>query len=164
MLIDIDCITFDNKGNEVGTMKVSNVNIIEQSNYNLFSLTKLLRNGWTMHGNPERIEMKKDTETVTFDIKIEMSNGALNCAHLNRKEVAPAASNIAGRGAMSIDKAHWLLGHRSEKTTRATAANLNWVIKKGKMATCEACAITKAKHKNTNKDASAPKATKTNER
>lgn len=97
MLIDIDCIAFDNKGNEVSTMRMNNVNFIGNSNYNLFSLTKILRSGWTMHGNPERIVMKKDTQPVTFDIKIETPNGVLYCARLKRTEIALAGSNVDGK-------------------------------------------------------------------
>ena len=49
---------------------------------------------------------------------------------------------------MTIKKAHTVLGHMSEDTTRAAAKQLGITITRGSLDTCEACAIGKAKQKN----------------
>jgi hypothetical protein len=49
---------------------------------------------------------------------------------------------------MSILAAHWMLGHKSEDSTRQTAKALGITIMRGSMPVCEACALSKAKQKN----------------
>jgi hypothetical protein len=48
---------------------------------------------------------------------------------------------------MSINRAHQLLGHKSEANTRLTAKALGLTISRGSMEVCEACALAKAKQK-----------------
>ena len=66
---------------------------------------------------------------------------------------------------MGIEKAHRLLGHGDENSTRLTAKKLGWVITPGKLKPCEHCAKSKAKQKNvTKRSDSSTKAEKPGER
>ena len=143
---------------------MENVALLETSNYNLFSLSKLLNSGWKRQGNVTKVVMSKRSMILTFDIVIKTTKGVLFCEHLKRKEVAVAGSNVELTKSMSIDKAHQLLGHADKEATRAMALALGWHIRIGKMKPCEHFAIAKAKQKNVNKDASAKKAERPNER
>ena len=95
---------------------------------------------------------------ILFDIIINTTKGALFCVHLKRKEAAIAGANAKLTKSMSINKAHRLLGHPNEEATRVIALHLGWHICIGNMKPCKHCAISKAKQKNGNKDASAKKA------
>jgi hypothetical protein len=66
---------------------------------------------------------------------------------IKRTEIAAPALKLS----MSMDKAHRLLGHISEETTRKTAKHLGWEIEKGTLNPCVSCTIGKAKQKNTAK-------------
>ena len=48
---------------------------------------------------------------------------------------------------MNITKAHGLLGNSNEDADRRTAANLGWIIARGKLPPCVHCAKAKAKQK-----------------
>ena len=43
--MDLDCIVIDKNGNAAGFVRLENVALLETSNYNLFSLSKLLNRG-----------------------------------------------------------------------------------------------------------------------
>lgn len=60
---------------------------------------------------------------------------------------------------MSIQKAHELLGHGDENTTRQSAKSLGWRITRGSLKPCVSCAVAKAKAKNTSKKSDSPKPT-----
>ena len=117
-----------------------------------------------MQGDASKVVMLKDLIVLTFDIVIKTTKGALFCKHFKRKEVAIVSANAKLTKSMSIDKAQGLLGHANEEATRLMASRLGWHIRVGKMKPCEHCAVAKAKQKNVNKDASAKKAERPNER
>jgi hypothetical protein len=66
--------------------------------------------------------------------------------------------------AMSIGRAHSIVGHSSKGKTRQTAAALGILITRGALKTCESCAIAKAKQKNVNDESKGEKAVKYNGR
>jgi hypothetical protein len=49
---------------------------------------------------------------------------------------------------VNIERAHQLLGHMSEDSTRATAKALGWEIVRGSLQPCKSCSVGKAKQKN----------------
>jgi hypothetical protein len=57
--LDIPCVHFDKDGNQVGEVTIPDVSHIPESNFNLFSLTRLLKKGWTLSGNEEHIKLQK---------------------------------------------------------------------------------------------------------
>jgi hypothetical protein len=60
---------------------------------------------------------------------------------------------------MSIQKAHELLEHGDETSTRQTAKALGWCITGGSVKPCVSCAVAKSKSKNTSKKSDSLKPT-----
>jgi hypothetical protein len=65
---------------------------------------------------------------------------------------------------INIEKAHQLLGHVSEDSTRAIAIALGWKIVRGLLQPCEYCAVGNAKQKNVPKKSNHIPAVKPGER
>eukprot|EP01082_Thalassiosira_pseudonana_P000326 g56.t1 g56 contig1:128372-129499(+) len=110
-----------------GTLK--DVSYHPEFNFNLLSLTKLLTDGWEIRtGNGERIVVvNKVGDVINFDLKIPTARGMLLACRFIRDVEIGAASTSTGLK-LNIHKAHRLLGHRSEASTRAIAAMLGWTI------------------------------------
>merc|ERR1712194_525908 len=113
--MDLDCIAIDKNGNAAGSIRLENVALLETSNYNLFSLSKLLNSGWKMQGDATKVVMSKRSMILTFDIVIKTTKGALFCAHLKIKEVVITGANVELTKSISIDKAHRLLGQANKE-------------------------------------------------
>jgi hypothetical protein len=64
---------------------LANVHHVPLAAYNLFSLTKRLQSGWSLHGNEKGIWLAKSGQTVMLDIRIETPEGVVFAAHLPRK-------------------------------------------------------------------------------
>jgi hypothetical protein len=110
--------------------------------------------GWKLGGDKHAIWIEKDGKQVHFDIVIPTPKGALYCLYFKRGcEMAMAATSQGTK--MNVMKAHGVLGHSNEDTTRATAKALGWVLT-GTWSPCEACAAGKARQKNLPKSEHAP--------
>ena len=130
---------------------------VKQGTYNLFSVTKMVKDGWALYGDVDKMELKKGDITITFDIKINTAKGVLYGLYFKR---TTAGNTEMGQSAivhgskdksMSVDKAHSLFGHSYEEATRATAKALGITLTRGAMKPCLACSISKAKQKNVTK-------------
>ena len=109
-------------------------------NFNLFSLTRMLVNGWTVtSGDANGITIRKGENVINFDIVIPTSRGAIFACRFLRDSDILAASTESGV-CMSVQKAHGLLGHGDENSTRQSAKELGWVITPGKLKPCDHCA------------------------
>jgi hypothetical protein len=116
---DIPSEICDKYGNVVTTGIVTDVALTKGSPFNLFSLTKAMQQGWILGGdNTSRITLTKGTNVLKFDIPIVTPKGVVYAMYMRRTEVA--ASSVSTT--MKIEKAHRLLGHQSEDTTRQTTA------------------------------------------
>ena len=117
-------------------------------NFNLMSMSRMLVNGWEIvSGNANGIQIKKGDNTIDFNIVIPTPRGAVfACRFMRGTDVAASSTETGVR--MGIQKAHGLLGHGDENSTRLTAEELGWVIAPGKLEPCEHCAKSKAKQKN----------------
>jgi len=137
------------------------VNYHSGYNFNLLSLSKLLQNGWEItRGDSAGIIVKKGNCEVAFDILIPTRRSVIFACRFVRYQDSASVS-LTGIGAkMSIGRAHGLLGHGSEESTRQTAKELGWTITRGRMSPCEHCAVAKAKQKDVCKDSKSPKAEK----
>jgi hypothetical protein len=77
-----------------------------------------MQQGWILGGdNTNGITLKKGKDVLTFDIPIVTPKGVVYAMYTRRTEVA--ASSVSTT--VKIDKAHRLLGHQSEDSTRKTA-------------------------------------------
>ena len=127
---DLECTHCDKFGHELFDVTLEDVSEIKNSNYNLFSLTRLMQNGWKMSGDETAITMKKGGKAIKFDIVIPTKHGAIYAGYFKRKDEVSGAAPEAGTQ-MNIEKAHQLLGHCSEATTRKMAKVLEWTISRG---------------------------------
>jgi hypothetical protein len=152
---DIPGTVCDKTGTTVSSATIQAALYLPSAMYNLFSITKLQREGWSLHGDEKCLRLTKGSATITFDILIPTAKGMLYAMyHQHGTEVANAGTT-AGNGPqdtkktlMSIAKAHDLLGHKSEDTTRRNAKALDWTIARGTLGPCQACTEPKAKQKN----------------
>jgi hypothetical protein len=143
---DIPCEMCDKYGNVLKKCIVTDVAVTRGSPFNLFSLTKMMKQGWTLGGDKiAGITLTKGEQTLKFDMPIETPKGVVYAMYMRRTEVAAPAMPTT----MSIAKAHSLLGHQSEDATRKTAKHLGWDITRGSLKACLPCTIGKAKQKNT---------------
>ena len=59
--------------------------------FNLFSLTKMMKIGWTLGGDSKSVWITKDGSTVIFDIMIPTNKGMLLAMYFKRNtEIAGA--------------------------------------------------------------------------
>jgi hypothetical protein len=115
---DIPCEIIDKYGTPLKTCVIKDVALTKSSPFNLFSLTKMMKQGWRLGGDQETgITLSKGDQNLIFDIPIETPKGVVYAIYLRRSEVAAPALPTT----MNIEKAHRLLGHQSEDATRKTA-------------------------------------------
>ena len=76
----IDCA-----GKEEGNMTLQDVSVVPTGKYNLFSVTKRLKNGWTMQGDTEALTLSKGKNQVRFDIILNSDKGRLYCGYFKRR-------------------------------------------------------------------------------
>ena len=114
----------DKNGNTTGPVLLRNVALLESSNYNVFSSSKLLNSRWKMHDDASTFVMINRSKVLTFDLAIKTTKGALFCAQFKRSSAAVAGANRELAKSMSIDNAHQLFGHANEEATQAMASRL----------------------------------------
>ena len=165
MVGDMRGMMCDHNGNQVAPVRMGSVKILPSGKFNLFSLSKLTKDGWTMTGDKNGIQMVKGDMKVVFDLIIPTKEGILYAIYIQRG-VVELAGTTQDEKAMKpkavvkipIKKAHEMFGHSSEEATRKTANALGIVLSRGELGTCEACTEAKAKQKNLH--AKAPDKTK----
>jgi hypothetical protein len=146
---DIPCELCDRHGNMVHSGRITDVALIKSCPLNLFSVTKMMKEGWKLSGDGENgITLSKGGNNLSFDIPVATPRGVVYAMYVRRSEIA----NPALVTTMTVEKAHCLLGHQSEDTTRKIAKYIGWEITKGALKPCLSCSIGKAKQKNTVKD------------
>jgi hypothetical protein len=90
-----------------------------------------MEQGWTLQGSKDiGIKLGKNGQELVFDIPIRTMEGVLWCIHMKR--LNPISNNDdeaeMNLTAISIKKAHSLLGHMNEEYTRRSAHYLGWTI------------------------------------
>jgi hypothetical protein len=175
---NIDGRLCDKNGNVLNDEKISDVTHLPKGKYNLFSITKLQNDGWTLGGNADTIWLTKGNIEIKFDIKIPAPKGVLYAMYHERKtEIAAPTTVIPGTEAgtanvtniqtpkrMSVKKAHDMLGHINEKAVRKTVIALGWELTRRTLGVCEPCTEAKAKLKNLPQHPEAPLSTKDEKR
>jgi hypothetical protein len=143
---DIPCEICDKYGKTLTTGLIADVALTKNSPFNLFSVTKMMRQDWKLGGdNVNGITLEKKDKVRKFDIPIETPKGVVYAMYVRRSEIAaPVMPTI-----MNIEKAHRVLGHQSEEATRKTAKYFGWTITRGGLQTCLPCTVGKAKQKST---------------
>jgi hypothetical protein len=163
--LDIPCVHFYKDGAQVGEVIITDVCCLPEGNFNLFSVTRLQKKGWTLTGNADYIKLQKGGESLLFNIVINTPKGALYVGKFSGKggdEVVGGATSKAPT--CNIKKSHELLGHNNENDTRQMASHLGWTITRGPLGGCESCANAKARQKNMSEISTEEKATVINGR
>jgi len=161
--MDIPSVVCDKYGNELSEINMTDVSCNQENNFNLFSLTCAMQSDWTLAGDSQKLEIKKGSQTIKFDIVIKTRKGALYCAYIKRKMAKETSCGNVLQEKISVAKAHALLGHANEEATRATAEHLGWSLSRGNKP-CQSCAEAKAKQRNVPQSTKGIKANKPNGR
>ncbi len=111
--LDIPYVHFVKDRAQVGEVIITDVSHLPKDNFNLFSMTRLQKKGWTLTENADYIKLEKGKKSLLFNMVINTPKGALYVSKFSRKE-----------GDYNIKKAHELLGHNHENDTRQMASHL----------------------------------------
>ena len=117
---DLPGTVCDKNGYQKSSVILKDVNVVPTSAFNLFSVSKLLKNGWNLSGTKESLVLSKGKSSVTFDIVINTPKGMIYATYLRRgSEVSGAVTDV--RTKMSLKQAHERLGHIGKDDVRKTA-------------------------------------------
>jgi hypothetical protein len=148
----------------IGRGILSKVHVVPEAPFNLCSISQCMEQGWTLGGNKgEGIWLKKNGNTLKFDIRLDTAEGVVWCACLKRVFSENSSVGTAVKQ-LSIQHAHYFLGHMGQANTSAVAKDLGWQLTRGSLHNCEDCAIGKGRQKNVPKIAGGPIATLENPR
>jgi len=162
-IADLGGVMCDKHGTEKGYAVMKDVTLLPNGKYNLFSLTKMMKNGWKLGGDEKLIYLQKGDKKIEFDITIPTPKGVLFAMYMQRdSEIAGAGADTVVR--LTVAQAHDKLGHMGEDLTRKTAKALGWELSQGGLKPCDACSAGKAKQKNVPKASEHIPATTNNER
>jgi hypothetical protein len=90
---DLPGVICDQNGNKLTKTILKDVAIVPSSKYNLFSLTKAMKDGWELIGRKNRLTLKKGGQEVVFDIEIPTPRGVIYAMYLERgSEIAGAVT------------------------------------------------------------------------
>ena len=165
-IIDIPCEIVRDGVKENIIMK--DVTYVPNSRYNLFSLTKLISNGWAMSGDKDvGIRMTKGDKVLLIDKTVHTPKGMLYVVVMKRRRgsdgvmmngseqgdgqsteaddevgaaVAPGQSKP-----ITISKAHAMCGHMGQVEARAVCEHFGQAICKQGFQKCGSCSRAKAK-------------------
>ena len=82
--------------------------------FNLFSITKRLIDGWELSGNDESLWITKGSNKVVFDIKIRTPKGAIYATYFKHdlgEEGEVAAVMTDKKCKVNAEAVHGLMGH-----------------------------------------------------
>ncbi len=152
--------------------ELKDMQVNKNFNFNLFSVTKMLKKGYLLSRNKKCMKLKKGAHEFTFESVIRTRGGVLYCAIFKKQEtqlpesfdeasVVLDSSNLENpkeeakkRFKINVKQAHEYLGHLSEDTTRKTALQLRMNLSRGALLVCESCTIAKARQRNVPKETS----------
>ena len=72
---------YDKMGQEVNKIVLPDVRVTPSAKYNLFSLSKRLKQGWKMSGDVKELTIEKNGNKVVFDIVLNTTEGRLYCGY-----------------------------------------------------------------------------------
>ena len=171
---DIKGCKIDKNGNNVHKIRITNIMHSDSCRFNLFSMSRMVNEGWKLSGDEDSLRLKKNEFELVFDIKVPTPKGFLYCMRVIRDNDVSEESGSPGvdkdiktqkkKKTMNIKTAHDALGHMDEERTRKAAKQLGIEITRGTLKPCKDCAAGKAKQKNVPKVSNHVPSTKVNER
>ena len=131
----ISSIVCDNQGNQKFNVKLTDVALVPDCAFSLFSLSKRLKKGWNLHGNADTLILISPDGAckLQFDIKITTPNGVLYAIYMKRTHVEHAnvvanTNKPEKNTKMSVLQAHEKLGHINARATVQIADSLGWTL------------------------------------
>ena len=155
----ISSIVYDNQGHEqINSVKMTDVALVPDCAFNLFSLLKCLKKGWSLQGNADALTLSSPDGAckLRFDIKITTLNGVLFAIYMKRThaEHANVVTNTnrnEKKTKMSVLQAYEKLRHINARVTVQIADSLGWTLTGNQTINCASCATGKVKQKSLNK-------------
>ena len=151
----LDVTACNKHGEEYAHCKLSGVIYNESFNFNLFSLSKMLGQGWSLNGDDKCITLISPckSSTIMFDIVIKTPNGCIFATMLTRSHEITATNVQENKEpklkpkipTMTLMDAHRKLGHCDVEKAKRTAKAMGWRLTSSTMDPCAACAMGKAK-------------------
>ena len=84
--VDIPSTVSDRYGNALSRVKMTEVGYNPKGNFNLFSVSRCLMEGWKLVGDDTGMELTKDDIVIKFDIVIKTKKGAIFCVLMKRHQ------------------------------------------------------------------------------
>lgn len=162
MIGDIPGTIHDQYGKEVTTATLKDVTYLEGGRFNLYSMTRKMKEGWNLGGNKDSMWLERNGAKIVFDIAIPTKKGMIfamyfrrgeeSLAEIGAVEVDEDSSSKASSPSMSIKEMHAKCAHINEDATRQVAKALGVTLKRGTLGICADCSRAKAKQKNVSKN------------
>ena len=108
---DIPIRVYDKNGNYLASSTLTSVAIQKKGDFNLFSITRAIKEGWLLGGNKTSLWLEKDGKILRFDICITTPRGMVFCAYLQRTNEGELGAAVVKMG---VKQAHDRLGHADE--------------------------------------------------
>jgi hypothetical protein len=84
---DIEGTKVSKDGNQEFKLKITNIMYSKSCRFNLFSISRMVNEGWKLNGDNESLKLIKGKQQVTFDIKVATPKGFLHCTKVERDPV-----------------------------------------------------------------------------
>lgn len=153
MIGDIPGTICDKHGKQLESTALLSVSYVPTCQFNLFSIPKMMKQGWILGGDAKNgIFIKKGNHVVRFDIVVPTKNGLVFGMYLKRDTEVAGTAQENKPVKLTIQEVHNRLGHCDEDKTRKIATSLGWELVPGALGPCEACAAGKGKQKNVPKN------------
>ena len=95
---DIPGVVCDNQGNQIFPVRMTNIALMADCPFNLFSILKRLKQGWSLGGDAHAVELitPNGMNQIKFDIKISTLNAMLFAMYM--KQTQDEVANVATKG------------------------------------------------------------------
>ena len=84
MVGDLPGMLCDKHGNQIGRGVLQQVKIIQNGQFNLFSISKMMKQGWELSGSQKEMVISKGKNRIVFDIVIPTTEGVLYAIYHRR--------------------------------------------------------------------------------
>jgi hypothetical protein len=133
---------------------INDVKFLPELCANLFSVNKVLKNGFKLSNKNENISLTKGSASITFDRIIKSLDGTVSgikMIYLDSSTAYIAQNQLYSGKSVNVNKFHEMIGHCGLYCLKKTA-QVHGLKLKGNFKVCKDCAVAKARQKNLNKD------------
>lgn len=96
---------------------MTDVAVVSTAGFNLFSISKMTKNGWILNGDADVYVLTKGNQEIKVDIKVNTPKGMVYCLYIKQEgEMATAATDQGAT--MTLNAAHAKCNATSGKITQ----------------------------------------------